>query len=518
MQTRTHRSLWFVTALFAISLFGAASLQASPPSAARAQTPAGQLTVPAIFGEHAIHPPLVDGVEWSPDGKTLTYFQETPLGNELWALDAATGQRKRLIDAATLAKLLDPWPKTWLQRTGFGRRSPERYLWSPRGDALLMRSASRLVWYDLKTGQSRQLVAGDEPLTDPKIAPDGRWVSFIRDYNLWIVNVRTAGARELTRDGKESLRDGQVDWIYPEELGLFTAYWWSPDSSRIAYMQFDETHVLRYPLLNPNSYDSTVYWTRYPRAGQANPVVRVGVVGLAGGKTVWMNTGSDTNIYLPAVAWLPNSKDVSIERLSRSQKQLDLLFANTATGRSRTVITEEDKYWINVGAVFSDPTGLSSAPDFLSDGRFILSSERTGFRQLYLYDKNGDLIRPLTSGNWVVTDIAGVDQKNGYVYFVSTEVSPRERQLYRVSLNGTGLERISTQPGTHDIFMAPGAADYLDTFSTINDPPRQDLTPPPASASPRSATAASRSLRACISARFSSCISRPPTAPCSKPR
>jgi dipeptidyl-peptidase-4 len=476
MQTRTHRSLWIITALLVISFVGAATLQAAPPSAARsAQAAPGQLTVQAIFGENAIHPPLLDGIEWSPDGKTLTYFQDTPLGNELWSLDAATGQRKRLIDAATLAKLLDPWPKTWLQRTGFGRRAPERYQWSPAGGALLMRSASRLVWYDLKTGHSRQLVSGDKPLTDPKIAPDGRWVSFIKDYNLWIVNVRTAGARELTRDGKESLRDGQVDWIYPEELGLFTAYWWAPDSSRIAYMQFDETHVLRYPLLNPNSYDSNVYWTRYPRAGQPNPIVRVGVIGVAGGKTVWMNTGTDTNIYLPAVAWLPNSKDVSIERLNRAQTRLDLLFANAATGRSHTVLTEEDKYWINVGAVFSDPTGLSSAPDFLSDGRFILSSERTGYRQLYLYDKNGDLIRQLTNGNWVVTDIAGVDQKNGYVYFVSTEASPRERQLYRVTLNGTGLERISTQPGTHDILMAPGGADYLDTYSTINDPPRQDL-------------------------------------------
>jgi dipeptidyl-peptidase-4 len=475
MQIRTHRSFWIATALFAGSLFGVSSLQAAPPRAARGQAATGQLTVAEIFGEKAIHPPLLEGTEWSPDGKTLSYFQQTPLGKELWARDAATGQARRLIDAAALAKLLDPWPKTWLQRTGFGRRSPSRYLWSPSGDALLLRSASRLVWYDLKTGQSRQLVAGDEPLTDPKISPDGRWVSYIRDYNLWIANVRTAGARELTRDGKESLRDGQVDWIYPEELGLFTAYWWSPDSSRIAYMQFDESRVLRYPLLNPNSYDSSVYWTRYPRAGQPNPVVRVGVVGLAGGKTVWMNAGSDTDIYLPAVAWLPDSKQISIERLDRSQKRLDLLFANTSTGRSRSVLTEEDRYWINVGAVFSDPTGLSSAPDFLSDGRFILSSERTGFRQLYLYDKNGDLVRPLTNGRWVVTDIAGVDQKNGFVYFISTQESPRQRQLYRVSLDGTGLERISTEAGTHDILMAPGAADYLDTYSTINAPPRQDL-------------------------------------------
>ncbi len=446
----------------------AASLRpapAAPRSTQSPQPPANQLTVPEIFGEHAIHPPELGAVEWSPNGEWLSYFQSTPLGRELWEASAATGVRKRLIDAAHLAQFLDPWPKTWLQRTGFGRRPPRRYQWSPTGDALLLRSATRLVWYNLETHQSRQLVGGAVPLTDPKISPDGRWVSFLRDYNLYIVNVRNARIRQLTRDGKESLRDGQLDWIYPEELGLFTAYWWSPDSSRIAYLQFNESGVIRYPLLNPNSYNSTVYWTRYPRAGTANPVVRVGVVSARGGKTKWMDTGSNTNTYLPRVEWTPGGKDLSIERLNRAQTRLDLLFANPSSGRSRIVLTETDRYWINLGG----------NPRFLSNGDFIWSSERTGFRQLYLYGASGRLVRPLTSGDFVVTSLAGVDQKSGFVYFVSTQSSPRERELYRVGLDGKNFARITKRPGTHNISMAPGATAYLDTYSNIHQPPRQEL-------------------------------------------
>ncbi len=465
MRIPGFRSWWSAGALVVAALLIAVPLRAAPLPAAAAQVAGDQLTVNAIFGEHAMHPPLVDEPEWSPGGKLLSYFQSTPLGRELWAVDVRTGERRRLLGAGLLQQLLDPWPKTWLQRTGFGRRAPRRYQWSPSGDALLLRSYSRLVWYDLQTGQSRQLVSGTEHLFDPQISPDGQWVSFLRDYNLWIVNVQTGQTRQLTSDGKEALRDGQVDWIYPEELGLFSAYWWSPDSSRIAYMQFNESHVLRYPLINPNSYDAKIHWTRYPRAGTANPVVRVGVVPVAGGKTVWMNTGSNTNIYLPRVCWLPNSKRLAIQRLNRAQTKLDLVFADASTGRSRTVITEEDRYWINVGG----------NPRFLPDGRFIWSSERTGFRQLYLYSAKGRFIRQLTRGKWVVTSLAGVNAKAGLVYFVSTEASPLDRQLYRVGLDGKGLKRITSTAGTHQIVMAPGAADYLDTYSNIDNPPRQNV-------------------------------------------
>ncbi len=438
----------------------------SPPrgiEGRQAQATGGQLTVQAIFGPTGMPPAAVEEPQWSPDGKQLSYFQATPLGRELWAVDAETGARRRLVDATTLGQLLDPWPATWLQRTGFGRQPPKRYQWSPSGDALLLRSATRLVWYELETGHSRQLVAGTAPLTNPQISPNGEWVGFVRDYNLWIVNVGTGRVRQLTRDGSESLRDGQVDWIYPEELALFTAYWWSPDSSRIAYLQFDENGVHRYPLIDPDSYDAAIYWTRYPRAGTPNPVVRVGVAPVAGGPTVWMDTGSDKDIYLPRIAWLPSGKQLSVERLNRAQTQLDLLFADAATGRSRRVLAEEDPYWINLG----------DSPDFLPDGRFVWSSERTGYRELYLYSEAGRLIRALTAGQSVVTDLEGIDARNGELYFVSTDPSPLERQLFRVGLDGEGLARISTEPGTHDIVMAPNAAAYLDTYSTIDAPPRQ---------------------------------------------
>jgi dipeptidyl-peptidase-4 len=459
MSCRVSRLPRRASAILPLLVFGFVSLVAAPP-----QSPVSPLTVESIFGQQTFYPRLVRGTEWRPDGRMLSYFEQTDAGRVLLGIDVTTGQRKMLIDAATLATLLEPWPVTWLQRTGFGRRAPKRYFWSPNGEAILLRSPSKLVWYDRKTGRSRALVTGQQPLTNPKISPDGLWVSFIRDYNLWIVNVRTGRQRQLTRDGSESLRDAQLDWVYPEELNLFTAYWWSPDSSRIAYLQFNESQVLRYPLIMPNSDGAGIYWTRYPLAGHANPVVRLGVVAISSGKTVWMDTGANTNIYLPRVAWLPGSGQVAIERLNRAQTRLDLLFANAGNGRSRVVLSERDRYWINVGP----------APYFLSDGRFLWSSERSGFRQLYLYD-SGRLIRPLTSGDWVVTHLSGVDQKTGMVYFVATRHSPLERQLYRVPLDGWGIERVSKEPGTHEISMAPDGAAYLDTFSSVTQPERQDI-------------------------------------------
>lgn len=468
MSVRVHPRRFVPLALLLVLGFAGAGSSGTPQPYTvgyGTQAPSQQLTVEAIFGPNPIRPAVLDGVEWSPDGKTLTYFQPAAAGTELWALDVATGQRRLLVNASILGLVLQPWPPTWLQRTGFGRRQPKRYQWSPQGDGLLFRSASELDWLDLRTNAIRKLVTGNKPLTDPKISPDGHWVSFVRDYNLWIVDVRTGRERALTTGGREELREGQLDWIYPEELGLFTAYWWSPDSTRIAYLEFDEGQVLRYPLLDPNSYNADVYWTRYPRAGEPNPVVRVGVIDVASGKRVWMDTGGDRNVYLARVAWIPGGKLLAIERLNRAQTRLDLLFADAATGHSRTVLGEEDRYWINLGDELY----------FFPDGRFLWSSERTGFRHLYLYDASGHLLRPLTSGAWVVTSLAGVDEKAGLVYFVATKHSPLERQLYRVGLDGAGLERVTRQEGTHGIDMAPGAGAFLDTYSNASTPPRQDV-------------------------------------------
>ncbi len=438
----------------------------SQPQASTGRKP---LTLERIYGEPSLSGTLTTGLDWSPDGKLLSYTESTGRGaeakREIRVLDLATGERRVLVSADKMPAPAVPPTGATRQQTGLGRAAPSRYLWAPDSNALLLVSPTELYWFDLKTQTARALVTGKETLRDPKISPDGRWVSFVRDYNLWVVEVAGGRQRQLTRDGREELIEGQLDWVYPEELEIRTAYWWAPDSSRLAFLEMDERPVTRYPLVNFLSYTAGVNFMRYPKAGDPNPIVRVGVVPVAGGKIAWMNTGAATDMYIPRVAWLPDSRRLAIQRLNRAQTRLELAFADALSGQAKPVLTEEDKYWIN----------LHGDPKFLDDGRrFLWTSERDGFPHLYLYDVVGTMVKQLTRGAWEA-DLLGVDEKQGVVYFVSTEKSPIERHLYRVPLAGGEPARLTRQGGNHSINLSPNAAWYVDTYSNALTPPRQDV-------------------------------------------
>jgi dipeptidyl-peptidase 4 len=444
---------------------------AAAPQAGGAQN---QLTVQRIYSAPSLTGRTLRDTLWSPDGKLLTYLDESAAGPEIWAVDAATAQKHVLVDAQHLRDVLLP-PASRGQQTGLGRLAPPRYMWAPNAQALLFVSAKELFWYELKTRSSKQLLpkpagkvssAGETDIDDAKISPDGRWVSFLRSHDLWVVSVAGGEPRQLTRGGSEELRQGELDWVYPEELELETAYWWSPDSSKIALLQLDERAVEKYPLVGALSYGGELTEERFPEAGSPNPVARVGVVDMAGGDVRWMDTGSDATALLARVQWLPDSRRVAIERLNRVQNHLDMLFTDSATGKSETVLTENDKYWIN----------LSNDLHFLSDGqRFLWSSERSGFRHLYLYDLAGKQVAQLTHGDWEVENVAKVDEEAQAVFFTSTQKSPIERHFYRVALSGGEPVALTREHGTHSVSLAPDGRHFLDTYSAAMTPPQQRL-------------------------------------------
>lgn len=452
------------------------------------QAPAGakSLTVERIYGFPNLSGSLTEGIEWMPDSKHISYLQDGDSGEELWTMDAVSGQRRVLVKADVLERALQPEKTQAIQSTGLGRVHTQDYFWEPDGQRLLFAGSSKLVLLDLKTMSAKSLVTGPDSaageIDDPKFSPDGKWVSFVRDSNLWIASVASGEIRELTSGGTEEILKGKLDWVYPEELDLTTAYWWSPDSSKIAYYEMDERPVTRYPILDMSSPVGALQYTRYPQAGEANPIVRVGVVsveaGGAGGRseTKWMDTGANTDIYPARVDWLADSQRVAIERLNRAQNRLDLLFCDAANGASKLILTETDKYWVNI------------ADDlyFFSDNkRFLWSSERTGFRHFYLYDLSGKLIEQLTNGDWSVTGNSGfgpgavahpaVDEARGLIYFISNKDDVRERQLYQLSLESKSITRITRDPGTHDVIIAPDASAFVDEVSTAMTPPRQAL-------------------------------------------
>ena len=434
----------------------------------RAQEQSGVLTIKKIYGQPGLGGRLYRGVQWAPDGKMVTFFEVKGTGKdtktELWILDVASGQRRLLVSAEKLETVLPEKKTPQTQATGLGRHPASQYIWAPNGEQLLFVGPNSLSWFHLKTQGARTLLQGKEAIADVKISPDGKLVSFVREHNLFVVNVADGKERAITRGGSEEVRKGELDWVYPEELDLKTAYWWSPDSSKIAFLEMDESKVTKFPLVDFASFAGDVEEERYPIAGGNNPVVHVYVASVNGGEAAMMDTGSETNQYIPRVAWLRDSKRVAIERLNRRQTQLDFLIAGAETGKSSVVLTEKDLYWINV----------SDDLYFLKDGkRFLWSSERSGYRHLYLYGLDGKEEAQLTKGNWEVTAVEGVDEAKGVVYFNATEKSPMERHLYRVGLDGTGLERVTKQEGVHTVQLSPEANAFVDSYSNAITPPRQ---------------------------------------------
>ena len=430
-----------------------------------AQEPAEQLTVRRIYSQPSLGGKLYRGVQWSPDGKRVSFLDnQGETKTELWILDAASGEKRLLVGAEMLESVLSSDKSRPSQSTGLGRRAVSQYAWSPDGNAILLIGARALGWVDLQTQQAKTLFTGQEAIADVKFSPNGKHVSYVSGHNLHIVNLADGKDQMLTSGGSEEVRKGELDWVYPEELDLKTAYWWSPDSSRIAFLEMDERKVSKYPLVDFASYEGEADEERYPVAGGNNPIVHVYSVVVATGKAQLLDTGTETNQYIPRVDWLRDSKRIAVQRLNRAQTQLDLLVADAATGKSSVLLTQKDPYWIN----------LSDDLFFLKDGkRFLWSSERSGYRHLYLYGLDGKEIAQLTTGNWETTGLQAVDEANGFVYFSATEKSPTERHLYRVAFDGSGFTRITQKDGMHATQFAPDASAFVDTYSSAMTPQQQ---------------------------------------------
>ncbi|MDP9052878.1 MAG: S9 family peptidase [Acidobacteriota bacterium] len=424
--------------------------------AAAAQKP---VTLEAVKDAPAHSTPKI---VWAADGERFVVNEK----GQILLYEVRSGKERVIVDMDKLQQAAVPNPAPavfdWTNRH-VGEREIQ---WFADGRRLLVAAAGDLFIVDVPKGRFEPLTQTSEAERDPKLSPDNRFVSFRRGPDLYTLEIASKAVTRLTTSGTDTLLNGQTDWVYPEELDLDTAHWWSPDSRSIAYLQFDTAREPVYPQVSLLNVRGVVEPERYPKAGEPNAEVRLGIVPATGGATKWMDFG-DPRDQLPArVVWAPNSQGILAERLNRVQNKLDLLLADTATGISHAVLHEEDPQWINV----------RGEPRFLANGRqFVWTSERTGFRHIYLCGIDGKTQEQLTAGNWEVGSIAGIDEARRRVLFISNEESPTQAQLYAVGLEGGTRQRLTKTAGVHAISLAPGAAYYMDDWNSLTNPPRRTL-------------------------------------------
>ncbi|HEX6770763.1 MAG TPA: alpha/beta fold hydrolase [Acidobacteriaceae bacterium] len=423
------------------------------------------LTVPVIFTDPGFTADAPKGMEWSPDGLRMSYLSRD---GDLMAVDPQ-GKASVLVPKGKIgsmhSKTVSEQDKD--HRARYGEAS---YLWAPDSKHLLFDSNGALFIYSLKDGVGVSVAeTGTASGDDPKFAPDGSAVTYIHNHDLYLRQLPfSQKVVRLTKADAPATLDGEVDWLYLEELDVRSNYFWSPDSKNIAFLQMNETAVPQYPITDWIPTHATAEMQRYPQPGDPNPGVRVGVVDVHSLHTRWMKVplvaGED---YIPRFGWI-NSHTLWIETLTRDHQHRRLYFADIGNGRTRLALEE------------TDPKFFDESYDVTVSGANILwTSWRDGHTQIYLYSfdekdpMSGDakLVRQLTHGDGEVSSIKAVDLANSVVYYISNEGDPREQQLWTVKLDGTGKQRLTQAHGVHKPEFSPNNRHYADEFSDIQTPP-----------------------------------------------
>jgi dipeptidyl-peptidase 4 len=482
----------FVTLAINLLTLSAGRAQTTAPQASAPQTAAPkQLTIEQIFTEGGLTGRAPETIKWSPDGTKVSFVQRDNTGEhgELWYVDATTGEKKILVSEIKLSQLAPPASRIHDEREKerMQRYHVAAYTWSPDSQHLLFDSQGQLWYYSLDTGTAVQLTSYPDASEDPKFSPDGKRLAYVRKHNLYVHPVSgEEGERPLTRDEKDKDKDkdkdrdkdkddnilnGEVDWVYAEELEVRSNFFWSPEGREILFLQMDETRVPTYPITDWLPTHPRVEQEKYPKAGDSNPSVRLGVVGGNGGKVRWIKLTDDDDTYVPRFGWIREGAAWA-EVLNRKQDVMDLYFIDVKSGKSRKVLTESaPDAWVNVNDDFRV---------LKSGDRFLWTSWRDGYTHIYLYSFNAPdplaadakLERQLESGDYEVLGVSGVDESSGTVFFVANKGDPRQKKIFSVKLDGSGMQSLSSEEGEDTAVFADDGKHFVETHSATLVPPQ----------------------------------------------
>lgn len=448
-------------------LLAAVALVITAPLAAQESR---KVTVDVLYGPEVAATDIAPEKYWTTTGTALLADRRSPRG--LMRLDPATGKVAAACNTqdalAALQKAGAPmqilgWPENFDEA---GRRA----LYAVAGDLFVL---------DLESGEAMRVTqTPDAEEQAPRISPDGAKVAFVLKNDLYVCEVATKNMTRLTTDGSDTILNGSLTWVYWEEIfgRQDVGYWWSPDSTAIAYLHTDESNVPLCSFVDFKPATPKVHVQRYPKAGAENPKVTVGCVPVTqdAPKTAWADLTKNPYEYLCRVKWLPDGKRYSVQMMNRAQDKLDLLFVDRESGAAEPILSESDPAWVNIN---DDLT-------FLKDGaHFLWVSERTGFGHIYRYKLDGTLVNAVTSGPWAVHDtgaiywlhqaIKGVDEKAGVVYFNSHRRSSLVNHVYRAKLDGSEAAEpveLTREPGIHAPSFSPDCAYFLDEHSNARTP------------------------------------------------
>ncbi|MEZ5458735.1 MAG: S9 family peptidase [Steroidobacteraceae bacterium] len=465
--------------LAALLLAGPAATAASPPS----RQAASPLTLERVFATPDLSGPTLRSPRFSPDGRLVVYLRgaDDDMNRfDLWAYDIAQRRHRKLVDARALVpaeRALSAEEEARRERLRIASlRGIVDYQFSADSRFLLVPLSGDLYLYDLRAPVDRAvraLTQTDAYETEARFSPRGRWVSFVRDQNLHVLELATGREQAITRDGGGTLSYGVAEFIAQEEMDRNDGHWWSPDETRLAYARVDESTVDEVERFEINADNVQVIRQRYPAAGRPNARVDLFVHDLASGAARAVDARDE---YLARVAWFPESDALAVQTHSRDQRTLVLWRVDAASGTAQALVTERSATWVE----------LHDELTFLPRSRQIVwASSRSGQRHLYLIDYRGNDVRALTAGDWAVVGddrgraIRGIDEARGRIYFMANRDTPLERHLYSASLRGAGVPaaplRLTTPGGWHSVAMSRDARRWLDTRSDPDTPPSLTL-------------------------------------------
>jgi dipeptidyl-peptidase 4 len=410
-------------------------------------------------------------VNWIDGGERFAFTINNPTTRteEIRRYDPATLKDDLLLDTRTLK--LPGTEQPFVYRSFQWARDAKTLMFQSNFRPIFRRSGLADFYMYTLANKSLELVAKDARTAE--LSPDGELAGYERGGDMYVFDIASKQEKRLTSGGSDSIFNGAFDWVYEEEFGMAQAWRWSPDSRRIAFWQTDERAV---PVIQLTGYEGKHWdWMKvaYPKVGDPNPKVRIGVVDVASGQTVWLERADTTEEYIPRIYWTSDPNTLAVMTLNRLQNNMRLYFYDVRTGARRLVMQEQSKTYVDVFDFFAGIQDFMTFPE--ASREFFWISDRDGYQHVYRYNYDGKLINQVTSGPYMVTRVESIDPKTSTIYFASTEVSPLERHLYAIGFDGKNKRKLTQTAGRHLFNMSPSGKYYIDTWSNTSQPRQVEL-------------------------------------------